>query len=333
MDILDPSSFDQLQPVEAKKNKRSFLRSNANFSGLLMLVLVVSFQLAFPIVLAVCVLFGIVSWDAVNLPYLGLGNTAYLIIYTLAYVLAMGAPLLLLLGRRGFNPLSPTKRVHVGVGTLGFVTAVGVCMLANVITSYLLALLSEVGIQAPPPPQMMVNTPVSFVLNLVVMAVLPALPEELVFRGCVLRLLRSYGDLFAVVVSSVLFGLMHGNIRQIPFAIIVGLVLGWLYVITDNIWMSILVHFTNNAISVVCEYLEFSMTSSEAGALYFNVILRLIGAGLVALGLLMIFFRRRLELRKNAIGLSFWNRVYSLITAPAFVGSVALFIVLMLLEM
>lgn len=333
MAMCEQPGFDALTPVNENKEKRSFLRFNANFSGFILLLLVVSYQLAFPLVFLLLSSFDAVSGDALDQVYLGLGNTTYLIVYTFVYVLAMGTPLLLLLSRPGFNPLSPAKRVHAGVGVFGFLSAVGACMLSNVITSLLLSALSEIGVEASPPPQMMEHTPVSFVLNLFVMAVLPALLEELVFRGAVLRLLRPYGDLFAVVVSAVLFGLMHGNLRQIPFATIVGFVLGWLYVVTNNIWMPILVHFTNNAISVVTEYLSFSLTGEQSGLLYGTVIFALIGVGIVATALLLGCFWHRLKLRKSGIGLSFGNRLFSLLTAPALLGAVALFILLMLLEM
>ena len=328
-----PLGFAPIPQMNAKKEKRRNLRRNANLSGLYMLVLVGSFQLAFPLIVLILNIFGVVSADAINEEYLGLGNTAYLLIYSVVYILAMGAPLLLLLGRHRFNPFSPVKRVHAGVGAFGYLGAIGTCMLANVITSILLTVLSNFGVEAEPAPQLMENTPVSFILNLFVLAVLPALLEELVFRGCILRLLRPYGDLFAVMVSALLFGLMHGNLRQIPFATIVGIVLGWLYVVTENIWMPILVHFTNNTISVVSEYLSFSLTEEQAGAMYVTVIFQLIFVGILAIALLFPCFWRRLKLSKTRSGLSFGHRVLSLVTAPALTGAVALFILLMILEM
>ena len=331
---MNPYPMVNGQPqVDVNKQKRKRLRSDANFAGYIMLLLVASFQLTFPLFLLILNAAGVVSGEAIYDPYLGLGNTGYLLIYSVVYIVAMGAPMLLLLGKRGFNPLSPTKKVHAGVGALGYLSAVGICMLANVITSLLLAFLSEFGVEADPAPQTMENTLISFALNLFVMAVLPAILEEMVFRGCVLRLLRPYGDLFAVMVSALLFGLMHGNLRQIPFATIVGIVLGWLYVVTNNIWIPILVHFTNNAISVVTEYLSFSLTLEESNALIVTVMFRLIGIGILTTALLFGCFWRRLKLKKNSVGLSFVNRTFSLFTSPALMGAVILFILLMLLEM
>ena len=65
-----------------------------------------------------------------------------------------------------------------------------------------------------------------FLLSLLSTAVVPSLVEEFACRGIILGALRKYGDGFAVLVSAILFGLMHGNFDQMPFAFMVGLVLG-----------------------------------------------------------------------------------------------------------
>ena len=54
--------------------------------------------------------------------------------------------------------------------------------------------------------------------------------EELLFRGAVLRSFQPFGKRFAIVFSALLFGLFHGNLVQIPFAFLVGLVLGYVAV-------------------------------------------------------------------------------------------------------
>lgn len=69
--------------------------------------------------------------------------------------------------------------------------------------------------------------------------------EELVYRGFVLESLRKYGKVFAIVISAVLFGVMHGNIPQAVFAFGVGLVLGYVAVEYSVKW-SILIHVINN---------------------------------------------------------------------------------------
>jgi hypothetical protein len=71
--------------------------------------------------------------------------------------------------------------------------------------------------------------------------------EEILFRGVALRGMEPYGKKFAIFASSVLFGLYHGNLVQIPFAFVVGLVLGYVTV-EHNIGWAIVLHMFNNLI-------------------------------------------------------------------------------------
>ena len=71
--------------------------------------------------------------------------------------------------------------------------------------------------------------------------------EELLFRGYVLRTLRPFGKRFAVLCSALLFGLFHGNLLQTPYAVIMGLILGYVTVEYSILW-SVLLHMFNNLV-------------------------------------------------------------------------------------
>lgn len=71
--------------------------------------------------------------------------------------------------------------------------------------------------------------------------------EELVYRGFVLKRLQKYGNVFAVVISSLFFGVMHANPIQVVFGTAMGLLLGYLAVEYSVFW-SILFHIFNNLI-------------------------------------------------------------------------------------
>lgn len=82
--------------------------------------------------------------------------------------------------------------------------------------------------------------------------------EELVFRGTVLMTLRRYGDRFAIVASSLLFALMHGNLPQAVQTFFIALVLGYVCVKTNSLRIPILLHALNNAtVILINEYLIF----------------------------------------------------------------------------
>lgn len=81
-------------------------------------------------------------------------------------------------------------------------------------------------------------------------AVLPAILEEIVVRGIIMQPLRRFGDKFAIVASALIFGIMHGNMVQIPYTVVAGLFLGYLVIATGSLWPSIILHFINNFYSV-----------------------------------------------------------------------------------
>lgn len=235
---------------------REAIKRDGNYVGTLMLVLFAAMELTFTAVTMVLLMLGVIDFNALTETYFGLGNTAYLLMYAAVYTFVFVLPIVVvsLCFKKHPFPLLPYREVTAADGFLSVLGTVGVCILTSVVVSMLMSLLARFGLPMPELPSMLENTTTSFWLNIVVMAVLPALLEETLFRGCVLRVLRPYGDWFAIAVSAVLFGLMHGNIIQIPFALIVGIALGWLYVSTDNIWLPIAVHFANNTLSVSMEY-------------------------------------------------------------------------------
>ncbi len=89
------------------------------------------------------------------------------------------------------------------------------------------------------------------VLMLITLVVVPAFVEELLFRGVILNNLLPYGKTTAILVSALLFGLMHQNIEQLFYATVAGVVIGWIYLKTESIWVCVLLHFFNNFQSVL----------------------------------------------------------------------------------
>nr|WP_297280019.1 CPBP family intramembrane glutamic endopeptidase [uncultured Butyricicoccus sp.] len=76
--------------------------------------------------------------------------------------------------------------------------------------------------------------------------------EELLYRGFVLQYLKPYGKTFAIVFAAVLFGLMHGNIIQLPMALLCGMLFGYIaleYSLPASILIHALTNFTAEAVS------------------------------------------------------------------------------------
>ncbi len=94
-----------------------------------------------------------------------------------------------------------------------------------------------------------------FIVSLITTAVLPGFCEEVAHRGLLLNGFRELGMKKAILLSALLFGLMHLNIEQFFYATLIGALLGFLTISTNSIFPAMIVHFMNNAISV---YLEFA---------------------------------------------------------------------------
>ncbi len=122
------------------------------------------------------------------------------------------------------------------------------------LSSYLESFWNQWGLGTP---ELFSETPrnaVSLVCYIFMLVVAAPICEELFYRGAVLQSLRRFGDGFAVMVSAILFGLMHGNIQQIPHAVLGGLVFGYITVRRGTLWWAMGLHAFNNALSVILSF-------------------------------------------------------------------------------
>lgn len=90
-------------------------------------------------------------------------------------------------------------------------------------------------------------------LGIIAIVIMAPIVEELLFRGAIEGyLLRKWKHpAGAIVFSSLVFGLVHGNWVQAPFAFVIGLALGWMYYRTGSLFPGILMHFVNNSTAVL----------------------------------------------------------------------------------
>lgn len=84
-------------------------------------------------------------------------------------------------------------------------------------------------------------------------AIIPAVVEELLFRWTICRSLKTYGRGTAILVSAILFSLMHTNVEQLLYTFVAGVMLAWIYTETENIIFPMLLHFINNGLSAALE--------------------------------------------------------------------------------
>jgi membrane protease YdiL (CAAX protease family) len=103
------------------------------------------------------------------------------------------------------------------------------------------------------------DNPTQLVIGLISIAVVPAMCEELFFRGFTLANIERSGKNglrtgTGIVLSALIFGLAHVSPINLPALVVLGLVFGWLLVKTNDIRITMTAHFINNGIVVVALY-------------------------------------------------------------------------------
>lgn len=94
-------------------------------------------------------------------------------------------------------------------------------------------------------------------LDIIATGILVPITEELIFRMGILQALRRFNVHYAIVYQAVVFGVLHGNLVQGCYALLLGLYFGYLTVKKDNIMYALVLHITINLSSVIIGYASF----------------------------------------------------------------------------
>ena len=103
-----------------------------------------------------------------------------------------------------------------------------------------------------------VNTFSGLLYNLLIIALIPAIGEELTFRGVLQQaLVKGCKSVhLGVFLSAAIFSFIHFQFYGFLPRMFLGLLLGYMFYVTGSLWMSILMHFVNNGTAVVLYYLN-----------------------------------------------------------------------------
>jgi uncharacterized protein len=96
-----------------------------------------------------------------------------------------------------------------------------------------------------------------YIISVAVIALIPAVVEEVWFRGGMQNLLSRWFKmpLLAIIITAIVFSAVHGSYLGFLSRFALGFILGWMYYRTGNIWLNILAHFFNNAAAVTQLYI------------------------------------------------------------------------------
>lgn len=203
-----------------------------------------------------------------------------------------------------------------------------ICTISNYAVSLLNDNLSMFGLENTSGIVTEAKTPKEQIIYFICIAIIPAITEEIAFRGVVLNFLRPYGDGFAVLISAILFGLVHGNFVQIPFAFIVGLVCAVLVVKTNSIIPSILLHLLNNGTSVILDCISEYTSQGIYQLVSTIIVLTLTAIGFIAIILLCKKgFDLKFQNSRGNICLKTQEKITSFLTNPGAIIIVSFYVI------
>jgi membrane protease YdiL (CAAX protease family) len=109
-----------------------------------------------------------------------------------------------------------------------------------------------------------VSTVQGLFFNMVMIALIPAIGEELLFRAVIQRkLLQSLGNNhLAVFIGALAFSVLHFQFYGLIPRFMLGLFLGYFYLWSGSLWVPAVMHFVNNGLAVIAYYLHFNSLSS-----------------------------------------------------------------------
>ena len=218
------------------------------------------------------------------------------LLYGCVYIASFVIPVFLFRAvypRHETYPLEAEPRLPKGSLRLVF-ASVGVTFSAALVSSLIMMLIEMITRRSLVYPETEMTGAHSIIISFILTGLIPGFVEELLFRGVFLRNLLPYGKTTAIIVSSLMFAMMHQNFYQFFYTFVGGMAFGYLFIRTGSIWPSVLAHMINNTLAVLTDDVA-STFLNETAALQFQYAVY-IGVMLIAL---LCFISLALEKKKS----------------------------------
>ena len=201
-----------------------------------------------------------------------------------------------------FNKTTPTQPIRYGlklpaVTPLLILAGLAVITASAYINSWLCDLIGyEIPLELISPQD---YSDPSVVIMYMTTALAPAFAEEFLFRGVIYGNLRPFGKTQAILISSVLFALMHQNIGQFFYTFVGGVAMAIMYELTGSIWCSILYHMFNNELAVLTEVLYYGKFGDavEPLLMLWDTIVLVLGS--ISILILIFYYKRKASEAKS----------------------------------
>ena len=245
------------------------------------------------------VLLAVLGLWASTLAGLALGSNDIWLANALYYLPFVIAPVALYMARH--PGLGPGMRLNP-LPVLPTLSVLLLAVLSMILSSLLTGLwgiaLDALGLRSPGGVALP-ETQRELLLSVVMLGAVPAVCEELLFRGFVLAAWESRGTAFAIGVTAALFALLHGNLYGLPAYLLVGLVAGFLAFALDSLYAAMVYHTAYNAACLVVPFLaagqggDTAAVTIDAAAAFTLALQGLMMAAMMAMSLATLRLRAR----------------------------------------
>lgn len=140
----------------------------------------------------------------------------------------------------------------------GSFASIGIGLISSIIFLMYSMIFNSKGIEIPSPDFSIPENTTYLVLFFSYTCIIAPLFEEIIFRGYILNSMRIYGNIIAVVVSSVFFCMFHFNLVQFVNPILMGIMLSFIAIKSESILPSIIIHMFNNTCAMLSTVISYS---------------------------------------------------------------------------
>jgi len=180
-------------------------------------------------------------------------------------------------------------------------------LITSIIINKIISAIERSGIKVPEVDFDFHNLkPSTLVIYFLALCIFAPIIEEIICRGFVIKLLKPFGNKFAIFVSALIFGLLHGNMGQGFGAFFVGLLLGIVAVKTGSIIPTIILHSLNNLLPFLATVVD-NMPNKDS----LSTILGLVYLALFILGIVnLIRFHNIFKVENNNTSVLLSTKIY-----------------------
>lgn len=304
--VNESVDFDALVKFEKKKEFKGLYKNVSIMAGLLLiynLLLTASAYVFYFVFVSVKTNTLVLSFDTTREYFKEheyyFDSSAFRMGYS-SFVVTLSLLIVLVIARLLFKiKLGSLYRFEKGHGktiAFGFPAVMCVNLIISLIISFITYYFSKAGVTIPKADfSMSSSSSLAIIMQICYSVIVAPIVEETIYRGLAIHLLKPYGKGMAVVISSLIFGLMHGNVSQALSGFLFALVMGTITVSCNSIVPTICIHMLNNAVATIPEISEALNNNQLIIKIYLGIVITLL-----LLGFLVIFMNyKKIRLPDN----------------------------------